>query len=200
MPVKKQFPSLCKPYSIYDEIPEEFLDETDVDSYFYHNIFDIYLSRHRIVRVSRCSNKKLFAIKLLQFCDLKTQQRYILQEEVIFSKKDFISLVDSLPDFLKTFDNASKCIQIPLPKLNVVIGSTKSKGNLFAHYYSDITEYQNRQIRLSLQFGNNNFCVFSIKSLNYTAINLFLQRLSTLTIAKFNISTRIDFTLQTNVK
>ena len=78
MSVKKQIPSLCKLYSIYEEIPEEFLDETDVDNYFYHNIFDISQTQQRIVRVSRGSNKKSFAIKLFQFCDLKTQQRYIL--------------------------------------------------------------------------------------------------------------------------
>ena len=41
---------------------------------------------------------------------------------------------------------------------------------------------------------------FPSKSLNYTAINLFLQKLSTLTIVKFNISTRTDNTLQTSVK
>ena len=41
MSVKKQLPSLCKLFSFYDELPEEFLDETDVDSYFYHNIFHI---------------------------------------------------------------------------------------------------------------------------------------------------------------
>ena len=34
MSVKKQIPSLCKLYSFYEEIPEEFLDETDVDSIF----------------------------------------------------------------------------------------------------------------------------------------------------------------------
>ena len=41
---------------------------------------------------------------------------------------------------------------------------------------------------------------FPSKSLNYTAINLFLQKFSTLTIVKFTISTRTDITLQTNVK
>ena len=41
MSVKKQIPSSGKLYSFYEEIPEEFLDETDVDSCFYHNIFDI---------------------------------------------------------------------------------------------------------------------------------------------------------------
>ena len=163
MSVKKQIPSLCKLYSFYEEIPEEFLDETDVDSYFYHNIFDSSQSQHRIVRVSRGSNKKSFAIKLFQFCDLKTQQRYILQEEVNISKRELTCLVNNLRDFLKIFDQASKCLQIPLPKPKVEIGSTKSKDNLFVHHYNDIIEHLNRQIRLSFRFGNNNSCVFSLK-------------------------------------
>ena len=41
---------------------------------------------------------------------------------------------------------------------------------------------------------------FSSKSLNYPAISLFSQKLSTSTNAKFTISTRIDITLQTSVK
>ena len=38
---KKQISSLCTLYSVYEEIPEDFLDETDVDTYIYHNILDI---------------------------------------------------------------------------------------------------------------------------------------------------------------
>ena len=34
MSVKKQFHGLCKIYSLYEEKPEEFSDETEVDSYF----------------------------------------------------------------------------------------------------------------------------------------------------------------------
>ena len=49
MSTKKQNPSLRKLYSKYEEIPEEFLDEIDVDSYFYHKILDISQSHHRIV-------------------------------------------------------------------------------------------------------------------------------------------------------
>ena len=146
-----------------EEIPEEFLDETDVDSCFYHNIFDTSQSQHRIVRISKGSNKKSFAIKLFQFCDWKTQQRYILQEEVNISKRKLTCLVDSLRNFLKTFDKACKCIQILLSKPKVEIGSTKSKDNLFAHHYNDIIEHPNRQILLSFRFGNNNPCVFSLK-------------------------------------
>ena len=164
MSVKKQIPTLCKLYSFYQEIPipKEFLDENDVDSYFYHNIFDISQSQHRIVRVSRGSNKKSIAVKSFQFCDLKTQQRYILQEEVNISKRELTCSVDNLRVFLKTFDQGSNCLQIPLPKPKVEIGSTKSKDNLFAHHYNDIIEHLNRQIRLSFQFENNN-CVFSLK-------------------------------------
>ena len=130
MSVTKQIPSLCKLYSFYEEIPEEFLDETDVDSYLHHNIFDISQSQHRNVRVSRGSNKKPFAIKLFQFCDSKTQQRYILQEEVNISKRELTCVVNNLRDFLKIFDKASKCIQIPLPKLRLDLQSQKKNSLL----------------------------------------------------------------------
>ena len=39
MSVKKQIPILCTLYLFYEEIPEEILDETDVDSYFYAQQF-----------------------------------------------------------------------------------------------------------------------------------------------------------------
>ena len=103
MSVKKQSPSLCNFYSFYEVIPEEFLDETDVDRYFFNNIFDISQSQHRIVRVSKASNKKSFAIKLFQFCNFETQQRYNLQELVTISKREFTSLIDCLRNFPKIF-------------------------------------------------------------------------------------------------
>ena len=103
MSVKNHIPSLCKLFSFYQEIPEEFLDKTDVDSYFYHNFLDIPQSQHRIARVSRSSRKKTFTIKLYHICNLKTQQRYILQEEVIIPKRELTSLVNSLRGFLNFF-------------------------------------------------------------------------------------------------
>ena len=155
------------------------------------------------MRFSRGSNKKSFAIKLIQFCDLKTQQRYILQEEVNISKKELTCLLDNLRDFLKTFDQASKCLQIPLPKPKVEIGSTKSKDNVFVHHYNDITISLDIQIDKFVYHSDleTTLLVYSpSKSLNYTAINLSLQKLSTLTIVKFTISTRTDITLQTSMK
>ena len=162
MSTKKQNSTLCKLYSVYEEIPEEFSDETDVDSYFYHTILDISQSHHLIVRVSKGSNKKSFAFTVIHFCDSKLQQRFILKEEDSISKKEIESLLDSLGDFLKAFDQANKVSQIPLPKPNFEIGFTKAKDELFSHCYKDIVELLNRQIRLSFWFEKNKTCVFSI--------------------------------------
>ena len=163
MSTKKQISSLCKLYSVYEEIPGEFLDEIDVDCYFYHNILDISQSYHRIVRVSKGSNKKSSAFKVFQFCDSKLQQQFILTEEVSFSKKEFESLLDSLGEFLKAFDQANKVSQIPLPNLKFEIEFTKAKDELFSHCYKNIVEHLNRQIWLSFQFEKHKICVFSIK-------------------------------------
>ena len=102
MSVKKQIPTFCKLYSFYEEIPQEFLDKTDVDSSFYHNFFDISQSKQRVVRISRGFNKKSFGIGLFQFCDFKTEQRFILQEEVKICNKELISLESVEPDCLFT--------------------------------------------------------------------------------------------------
>ena len=63
MSIKKQTPTLCKLYSLYKDISEEFLDETDVDSSFCHKTVDISHSQHRLVRVSK-NSKESFATKL----------------------------------------------------------------------------------------------------------------------------------------
>ena len=76
MSVKHQLPSLSLLYSIYEDVPEQTLDEADVDSYFYRNILDITNTENRLVRVSKGSNKNLFAIKVFKFCDLNAQQRF----------------------------------------------------------------------------------------------------------------------------
>ena len=67
MSVKKQISGLSNLYTIYEEVPESFLDKTDVDSYFYHNILDIALIDNRIVRVSKGSNKKFLLSNYFNF-------------------------------------------------------------------------------------------------------------------------------------
>ena len=199
MSVKKQILSLWKLYSFYEETPEEFLDETDVDSYFYQNIFDISQSQHRIVGVSRGSRKKSFAIKLFQFCDLNTQQRYILQEEVNISKRELTCLVDNLRDVLKSLIKLAGAYRFPYrsPKSRLDLQSQRTIALL-----STITislNIQKDKFAYPFELETTILAYFPSKSWNYTAINLFLQKLSTLTIVKFTISTRTDIT-QTSVK
>ena len=164
MSVKKQISSLSKLYTIYEEVPEGFLDETDVYSYFYHNNLDIALIDNRIVRVSKGSNKTIFAFKLIQFCNLKNQQRFILEEEMSVSLKEFTAILNSLRHFLKQFDKTVKFPALyPLPKPKQVIGFTLFKDELIKRYFQDIKEHCNRQIRLSFRFERNKVCCFSIK-------------------------------------
>ena len=160
---KSKFPACVNFIQNTKKEQKIFLDETDVDSYFYHNILDISQSHHRIVRASKGSNKKSFAFKVFHFCDSKLQQRFILKEEVSISKKEIESLLDSLGEVLKAFDQANKVSQIPLPKPKLEIGFTKAKDELFTDYYKDVVEQLNRQIRLSFRFEKNKTCVFSIK-------------------------------------
>ena len=43
MSIKKQILTLSKLYTFYEEVPESFLEEIDVESYFCRNILDIAL-------------------------------------------------------------------------------------------------------------------------------------------------------------
>ena len=79
------------------------------------------------------------------------------------SKRQLSSVVGSLREFLKFYDKDSECLQVSLPKPKNEVRSTKSKDNLFAHYYNDINEHPKRQIRLSFRFRNKKYCVFSIE-------------------------------------
>ena len=193
MSVKNQTPSLCNIYSFHEDLPEEFVDQTDVNKYFHPKILDLSQSQLRKVRVSRGSNKKSFAIKLFQFCELKTQQRYILQEKVNISKRKLTYFVKSLRDLLKTFDHVSKCIQIPLqkPKKRLDLQSQKTISLFFTITISLNIQLDKFSYRSALE--TTTLAYFPSKTLNYTAINLLLHKLSTSTIEKFTISTRTNF-------
>ena len=179
-------------YSIRRKI-KKLLDETDVDSYFYHNILAISQSHHRISRVRKGTNKKSHAFKVFHFCDSKLQQRFILKKEVSISKKEIESLLDSLGEFLKVFVQANKLLQIPLPKSKFEIGFTKAKDELFSHCYKDIVEHSNTQIRLSFRSEKKQDLRLLHQKFVHTVIKSFLQKLSTLVTAKSKISARIDF-------
>ena len=119
--------SLCKLCLINEEVQEVVLDETDVDSYFYLHILDISQSHHRIVLVSKRSNKKSKTFKVFPFCDSKLQQRFTLKEEFSISKKENESLLDSLGEFLKVLIKPTKYRRFHYPNLNFRLDLQKQK-------------------------------------------------------------------------
>ena len=117
-----------------------------------HSNLDISKSYHRIVRDNKGSNKKSFAFEVFPFFDSKLQQRFFLKGEVSIFKKEFESLLDSLGEVLKAFDQANNVWQIPSHKHKFEIEFTKAKEELFSQCYKDIVEHLNRQFRFSCQF------------------------------------------------
>ena len=77
--MRKQTSSLSKLYTIYEEVPESFSDETVVDCCFYHKILDIALIVNRIVRNSKGSNKKLLLLNYFSFATLKINKDSFLK-------------------------------------------------------------------------------------------------------------------------
>ena len=161
MSTNKQISSFYKLLSVYEEVPEEFLDDTDVDSYFYHNILDISQSHNLIVRVAKDPTKKLLLSKCFVFA-IQSYSSDLFSRKKSEIPKKIESLLDSLGGFLEAFDQANKVSQIPLPKHNFEIGFAKAKDELFSHCYKEV-EHLNTQIRLSFWFEKNKTCVFSIK-------------------------------------
>ena len=200
MSIRKHTSSSCKLYSVYEVVAQDFLDQTDVDSYFFHNILDKSQFHHRIVRVCKGSNKKSFAFKLFLFCDSNLQQRFILKEEVTISGKEIESLFHSLGKILKAFDQANNLSQILSPKPKFEIGFTKAKDELFSHCYKDKVEHLNRQIRLSFRFEKNRTCIFSIKLFEQygdhfiltEVVNLGYREISHLCKSRFFVAYKCD--------
>ena len=128
MSVTKQFSSLCPLYSFHEKIPEEYLNET-----FFNTTFLTLLSpRFDLFEWEKAP--KVSSTKMVNVCQLKTQQSYVLQVERKTCKNEISCSLDSSYIFLKPFDQASKNSRIILPKAENANGSTKSGDNLFFQY------------------------------------------------------------------
>ena len=130
MSTKKQISSLCKLYSIYEDIPEKFSVETDVDSYFYHNILDISQSHHRKVPVSKRSNEKNFAFKVFQFCDSKFYSNDLFsRKKSAFPKRKLSPYSKVWVIFSKLLIKLTNCRSFHYPNLKLRLDLQKQKTN-----------------------------------------------------------------------
>ena len=99
MSSKNQLRALRKLYSIYEEIPEDFLDETDIDSYFFYNLLNISIVEGRLLRVSRSSKTNSFSFKDFKFDSSKLKQRYFHAQEITVTKQELAAGLYQLSDF-----------------------------------------------------------------------------------------------------
>ena len=129
MSTKKQVPSLCKLYSVYEEIPEDFLDETDVDSYFYHNILDISQSHHRIVRVSKDLIKSLLHSKYFIFAIQSYSNNLFSRKKSAFPKKKWNLYSTVWVNFSKLLIKPTKYRRFHYPNINLRLDLQKRKTN-----------------------------------------------------------------------
>ena len=163
MSVKERFPSLYKLFSFYEEIPEEFLDETDVDSYFYHNIFSISQSQHRLLRVSRRFNKKSFAIKLFQFSIYWHSNVISSEKKWLYPKENSVVSSTVCASFSKLLIKVASAYRFPYrsPKLRLDLQNQKSISLLITITIS--LNMQIDKIVYPFDLEKNNSCIFSIK-------------------------------------
>ena len=100
MSVKNYMPSLSQLFSIWEEKSKEFSDEIDVDSYFYHNVFDISQSQHRLARVTKRLQQKTSCIQFVPILRFEDTAALKFREESNILKRELKSLVDNLCDTL----------------------------------------------------------------------------------------------------
>ena len=168
MPNKNQLPTLSELYSIYEEIPEDLLDEADIDSYFYHCILNITKRENRLVRLSKTSNKNSFHLKVFKFDCSTIQQNNSLSEEITLTRRELGVVLDCLNDFLIQFEAARQSNYYPLPTPKAPIGYTFLKDDLFCHHIHEIREHSKRHIRLSSRLELNKDCIFPFKKFTLT--------------------------------
>ena len=147
MPIKNQLPTLSKLYSIYEEIPEDLLDEADIDSCFYHSILNITKKENRLVRLSKTSNKISFNLKVFKF-DCSIIQKYSLSE-ITLTIRELGVVLYCLNDFLLQLEAARQSNYYFLPTPKAPIDYKFLKDDLFCHLIHEIREHSKRHIRLS---------------------------------------------------
>ena len=168
-------------YKKKEKIRIDFLiDETDVDSYFFHNFLDVYVVRNRVLRLSKGLFREAYSIKVFTFdptycvSKLQTYGWITPHKERIFVYSENLKLIKKLYDIL------SKSIFIPysIP----IFVKTPQQISLFLHFFKDFQNSNSCLSRFGIRFPEicfekfNNFELSShiyinIKKLDYLLKN-----------------------------
>ena len=108
----------------------------------------------KLFELAKDPTKSLLHSKCFIFAIQSNSSDLFSSKKLEFPGKKIESLLDSLGEFLKAFDQTNKVSQIPLPKPTFKIGYTQAKDERFTHCYRDIAEHLNRQFRyFGYRFG-----------------------------------------------
>ena len=132
MSVTKRFSSLSKLYTNYEKVPEIFLD---VGSFFTIISRPLPWSIIQLFELAKVPTKNFLLANYFsfQFCNLKNQQMFILEEEVSVSLKELAAFLNTLRQLSKQYDKAVRFAALHLlPKPKQEIGFTLYKNKLFA--------------------------------------------------------------------
>ena len=175
MPIRNQLPTLSKLYSIYKEIPEDLLDEADIDACFYRSILNITKKENRLVRLSKTSNKNSFKLKVCKIDCSTIQQKYSLGEENTLTRRELGLVLDCLNDVLLPIEAArlSKYYSLPTPK--APIGHTFLKDDLFLHHMHEVREHSKRHIRRSFRLELTKDWIFPFEIITLTGGEFLLE-------------------------
>ena len=65
------------------------IDEIDVESYFFHNFFDVYVVQNTVLRLSKGLFREIYSIKELIFDPQIAYQSFKLKAELHLTRKFF---------------------------------------------------------------------------------------------------------------
>ena len=87
MLIKNHLKFLEKNYKRKEGIPDAYkIDEIDLDSHFFYNLFDIFTKSNRIIRFSKDLAYATFSIKRIEYEDFIAKQSFHLSSELHVSK------------------------------------------------------------------------------------------------------------------
>ena len=129
MSTKRQVSRLCKLYSVYEEIPEEFLDEIDVDNTFITTFWTFHSLATELFELAEDPTKTLLHLKRLNFAIQSYGSDLFSRKKSAFPKKKLSLYSTVWVNFSKLLIKPTKYRRFHYPNQNLRLDLQKQKTN-----------------------------------------------------------------------